>query len=163
MVMQKPMTLSPVGHVSVGAEGFALRVEEPFRTGLRGLEGFSHVAVLFWCDRSDTPDLRRRVECEQPYRKAPATLGVFATRSPERPNPIALTPARVLAVDPSTGIVRVAYLDAEDGSPVLDIKPYQPCVDRVRDVSTPEWCAHWPGWYEDSGSFDWAAEFVNAR
>ena len=69
----------------------------------------------------------------------------------------------VLHIDYERGVIHIPYIDAEDGTPILDIKPYHPCSDRVRDVTVPEWCGHWPKWYEDSASFDWAAEFVNAR
>jgi len=42
---------------------------------------------------------------------------------------------------------------------VIDIKPYHPAVDRVKNVSTPSWCSHWPQWYEESGDFNWTDEF----
>lgn len=51
------------------------------------------------------------------------------------------------------------YSDAEDGSPVINIKPYHPAVDRVKDVVTPAWCSHRPKWNENSGDFNWADEF----
>jgi tRNA (Thr-GGU) A37 N-methylase len=66
-------------------------------------------------------------------------------------------------VDLENGLVIVPWIDAEDGTPILDIKPYHPSSDRVRDVRMPEWCAHWPQSLEDSAAFDWEAEFVNAR
>jgi tRNA (adenine37-N6)-methyltransferase len=155
--------LSPIGHVIVDGQGFSLQIDLPYRTALRGLEGFSHVVVLWWCHQLDNPECRRIVECPQPYRKAPATLGIFATRSPVRPNPIALTPVPVLNIAHETGLVRVAFIDAENDSPILDLKPYHPATDRIRNVSVPGWCAHWPQWYEESATFDWAGEFVNAR
>jgi tRNA (Thr-GGU) A37 N-methylase len=55
--------------------------------------------------------------------------------------------------------IEVAYLDAENDTPILDIKPYHPSSDRVRDIKMPEWCRHWPTWYEDSQAFDWSKEF----
>jgi tRNA (Thr-GGU) A37 N-methylase len=69
----------------------------------------------------------------------------------------------VISVDVEKGLVIVPWIDAEDGTPILDIKPYHPSSDRIRDVTMPKWCQHWPQWYEDSGEFDWSAEFVNAR
>ena len=71
----------------------------------------------------------------------------MATRSPIRPNPIAVTACALLAVD------------AENGTPVLDIKPYEPSDDKVRDVKMPDWCAHWPACLEESENFDWSKEF----
>ena len=46
---------------------------------------------------------------------------------------------------------------------MLDIKPYHPAVDRIREVGVPAWCAGWPEWYEDSMTFDWGAVFENAQ
>jgi tRNA (Thr-GGU) A37 N-methylase len=66
-------------------------------------------------------------------------------------------------VDVEKGLIVVPWIDAEDGTPILDIKPYHPSTDRIREVKMPRWCQHWPQWYEDSGEFDWSAEFVNAR
>ncbi len=80
-----------------------------------------------------------------------------------RPNPLALTPVPVLALEPEQGLVRIPYIDAEPDSPVLDIKPYHPAVDRIREVDVPAWCAGWPEWYEDSMTFDWSAIFESAR
>jgi tRNA (adenine37-N6)-methyltransferase len=159
----RDFTLSPVGYVRVNEAGFALVIDPQYRAALCGVEGFSHVNVLWWFHLLDEPVYRTITHCEQPYRNAPPQLGIFATRSPVRPNPLGLSVAQVLHVDQKGGMLHVAYLDAEDGTPILDIKPYHPSVDRVRDVNVPAWCAHWPEWYEDSASFDWCAEFINAH
>ena len=77
-----------------------------------------------------------------------------------RPEQVGLYESFILEIDLDEGIIRVPYIDAEDGTPVIDLKPYQPCVDRIRDVSVPEWCDHWPKWYEDAAEFDWESEFT---
>jgi tRNA (Thr-GGU) A37 N-methylase len=82
------------------------------------------------------------VTCNKPYKNAPDVFGFFATRSDYRPNPIGLSVFPVKSIDIKKGIVGVYYLDAEDGSPVIDIKPYHLAVDRVRNVATPSWCSH---------------------
>jgi tRNA (Thr-GGU) A37 N-methylase len=64
-----------------------------------------------------------------------------------------------MGVDPQNHRLEISYTDAEDGTPVLDIKPYHPSEDRVRDVRMPDWCAHWPEYWEESGDFDWSGEF----
>lgn len=86
-------------------------------------------------------------------------MGIFATRSPIRPNPIALTAVEILHNDYEKGVIQIAYIDANDGSPVLDIKPYTPSLDRIEDPKVPAWCAHWPKSLEKSGSFAWEKEF----
>lgn len=161
--MADTYTLHPIGRVDIDEDGFALQIDEPYREALLGLDGFSHVNVLFWCHFLDEPEYRGLVVADKPYKEGPPQVGIFATRSPARPNPIAVTPVPVLGIDHDDGVVRIAYIDAEPGSPIVDLKPYFPAVDRVRDVATPEWCAAWPQWYEDSATFDWGAVFENAR
>ncbi|WP_317064891.1 SAM-dependent methyltransferase [Methanoculleus caldifontis] len=155
----RTFSVKPVGTVHADEGSFWIEIAGPFRPALKGLEGFSHIQVLWWGDRTDTEERRSETVCTKPYTRGPETIGIFATRSPVRPNPIALSAAPVLGVDPAAGIVRVAYIDADDGTPVLDIKPYLPCADRVRDVEVPAWSSHWPEWYEENEGFDWAAEF----
>lgn len=158
---EKGFRITPIGYVRTGKDGYRLEIGAKYRAGLKGLEGFSHVNVIWWCHRFDDDASRKTLECRKPYRNAPATLGVFATRSPLRPNPVAISVAAVIGVDPSAGVVRIPYLDAEDGTPIIDLKPYHPSIERVRDASVPEWCSHWPKWYEDSADFDWGSEIVH--
>lgn len=91
--------------------------------------------VLWWCDRVDTKECRNETVCKKPYTKGPEMIGIFATRSPVRPNPIALSAVPVLGIDAAAGVIRVAYIDADDCTPVLDIKPYLPCTERIRDAA----------------------------
>lgn len=156
-------TISPIGYIRCGEEGFYLEIKEEFRGALKEARGFSYLQVLFWCHHVDTPEYRKETIAQQPYKNSPAEVGIFATRSPVRPNPIALTPVPVIDIDLEKGIIRIPFIDAEPGTPIVDIKPYTPCLDRVKNVSTPEWNSHWPQYYEDSADFDWEAEFVNAH
>ena len=153
----------PIGHVRVDQGGFAIVVSEQYRPALTELDGFSHLNILWWCDQLDEPAFREMTIADKPYKAGPDQVGIFATRSPARPNPIALTAVPVLSLDTEAGVIQIAYIDAEPGTPVLDIKPYLPAVDRIRDTSTPDWCARWPSWYEDSATFDWGAVFENAQ
>ena len=155
--------VTQIGVIRAQGDGFCLELDPAYAPALKGLQGFSHLNVLWWSHLCDTPEYRAIVECDQPYKKSPPKLGIFATRSPLRPNPISLTPVAVLHLDEANGKIYIPYIDAEDGTPILDIKPYHPCIDRLREVCVPEWCRHWPQWNEDSATFDWSAEFVNAR
>lgn len=152
-----------IGHVVVDDDGFSIAIAAPYRPALEGLSGFSHLNVLWWCHHLDEPEYREMVTADKPYKAGPDRIGIFATRSPARPNPIALTAVPVLGLDVAAGIVRIAYIDAEAETPVLDIKPYLPAVDRIRDTTSPGWCSDWPAWYEDSATFDWGAVFENAQ
>ena len=156
-------TLSPIGHVTAADDGLRLKLDERYVPGLRELDGFSHAIVLWWCRHVDNDECRALTQCEQPYRRSPQKVGVFATRSPVRPNPIATTAVALLGIDHEAGTIAIPFIDAEDGSPVIDIKPYHPCADRIREDAVASWCSHWPEWYEDSARFDWASEFVEAR
>jgi tRNA-Thr(GGU) m(6)t(6)A37 methyltransferase TsaA len=157
---KREFRLTPIGAIEAANGRFRLKIDSPYREGLRALDGFSHVQVLWWADQVDTEEMREALDAGKPYKKAPEHTGIFATRSPARPNPIALTPVPVLAIDHAEGTIDVAFVDADNGTPILDLKPYHPAVDRIREVATPAWCAHWPEWYEESGEFDWQSEFT---
>ena len=161
--MSDDLRLQPIGHVESDDDGFTIVIDEPYRDALIGLDGFSHLNVLWWFHLFDAPEYRAVLVAEKPYRDASDRLGIFATRSPVRPNPLALSPVPVLSLDVHEGRIAIAYIDAEPGTPVLDIKPYHPAVDRIREVGVPEWCSTWPAWYEDSMAFDWGAVFENAQ
>lgn len=154
------MTIRPIGHVSVTPEGFFLVLTPPYASGLTALEGFTHLQILWWFSGCDDDTSRSTLTVPRPYQGAPETMGVFATRSPMRPNPIALSTAQVLYIQPEAGRIALAYIDAEDQTPILDIKPYTPSLDRVSVPHVPAWCAHWPQDYESSANFDWSKVFV---
>lgn len=155
----KPIVVNPIGMIRHDENGTVLIVDEKYIPALQELDGFSYINVLWWCHEFDIDEARSILEVESPYKKAPDTMGIFATRSPMRPNPIALTAARVLHIDHDSGMIQLAYIDANSGTPVLDIKPYTPSIDRVEEPEVPDWCRHWPNSAETSGDFNWAAEF----
>jgi tRNA (adenine37-N6)-methyltransferase len=97
------------------AEG-VLELRPKFAEGLRDIEGFSHLFVIWQFDRSADFDLT----VTPPSDNRPH--GVFATRSPRRPNPIGLTVVELLGRDGAQ--LRVRGVDMLDGTPILDIKPY---------------------------------------
>jgi tRNA (adenine37-N6)-methyltransferase len=137
---------------AVRREGASIRAEidAPFRRGLKNLGQFSHVLVFWWADRLDTPDQRAEWITHPPY--APQTeMGVFATRSPYRPNPLAVTVCRIEAVDETAGVVHIQNIDAMDGTPIIDLKAYFPVSDRVRDAHIPAWLTGWPAWVPEEG------------
>lgn len=157
--MEHSFVLRQIGTTHVGEKGFYLEIASKYRAALTGLEDFGYVNVLWWFSGSDNSESRARLEECRPYVRGPEVLGTFATRAPDRPNPIALSCARVVFLDREQGVLGLDYLDAEDGSPVLDLKPYIPSLDRVERSVMPTWCAHWPGSVEESGDFDWEKEF----
>ena len=104
---------------------------------LEGIDEFSHITVVYWPHL--VPEERRHALKVHPMGNRDFPLvGVFATHSPIRPNSILITTVRLLGRDGNT--LRVTGLDALDGSPVLDIKPYT-SERNVEDVRVPEWMA----------------------
>lgn len=106
--------------------------------GLDGLEGFSHIVVLFWLDKV-TPQERQVLKAHPHKRKDLPLVGVFAIRTPSRPNPIGVTIARLL--ERRDNVLKVKGLDAIDGTPVLDIKPFMPGAVPRGELKTPDWVA----------------------
>lgn len=145
-------TLRPVGYVRE-VEGMpTLQILEPYRPALKELRQFSHVYVFWWFDQNDNEEARANLQDDLPY--APGTVaGVFASRSERRPNPLAMTICLILDVDEAAGTVVVPWIDAFNGTPILDMKPYVPVSDRIRDVSVAEWFQDWPEWMEDGAAF----------
>lgn len=93
-----------------------LEILPEFEAGLKDIEGFSHLYVMWVFDRRQGYELVGTPPCDT------APHGVFATRSPYRPNPIALTVVRLLGREGNR--LRVQGVDMLDGTPILDIKPY---------------------------------------
>lgn len=106
-------------------EPATLCIDVPYRPGLTGLAGFSHIIVLAWLDRA-----RRDLITLHPKHVA-APTGVFSLRAPIRPNPIGLSVARIVSVDVAEGIVTVDAIDFLDGTPIIDLKPYRPGIDSI--------------------------------
>jgi tRNA-Thr(GGU) m(6)t(6)A37 methyltransferase TsaA len=98
-------------------------IDPPYRPGLFRVGGKKHLFVLCWFDRADRTALR----ATPPHN--PVEHGVFATRSPDRPNPVAISVVDLLGEH--EGVLTVRGLDALDGTPVIDIKPYSKEIDAL--------------------------------
>jgi tRNA-Thr(GGU) m(6)t(6)A37 methyltransferase TsaA len=152
------LSLTEIGKISAGTS-FAVELDAEYAAGLAGLKGFSHIMIVWYANKAPKWSGESLV-ITKPYRLAPDKLGVFATRTPVRPNPICVSVAAVSSIDEKKGIVNLWWTDAEDGTPVLDIKPYHPSSEIARDSKRPSWCAKWPSCLEDSASFAWDKEFL---
>ncbi len=147
---EKAYQIDPIGTVQRNGDRVWLQIEEPFRPGLKQLEHFSHVMVFWWADRFDDEPSRQTLQSRPPYAEEHLT-GVFAMRSPYRPNPIAMTTCKLLASDEGTGVVEVSALDAFDGTRIVDLKAYFPVCDRVQEAHIPDWLSDWPEWMPEEG------------
>lgn len=147
MAEERLLELRPIGSVVVGRPWptdraswpedavSEIEIDPTLVEGLEGLCEFSHIWILWWLDRSKgaPPSLRVRPEGRQEM----PLVGLFATRSPRRPNPIALTAVRLLGQEGAR--LRVSGLDAVQGTPVLDIKPYLRRGDCLPEARMAPW------------------------
>ncbi|MGM0238124.1 SAM-dependent methyltransferase [Enterococcus sp. AZ103] len=118
----KNFSVKSIGQVVNDQEEIAIQLSAEYVAGLSGLNGFSHLVVLWWPNQMDSDEARSMLEVPKPYKNAPDTMGIFATRSPVRPNPIAMTVVDILSIDETTGRIIVPYIDAFDGTPVFRFK-----------------------------------------
>lgn len=119
------------GTVATGAHG-SVEILPAYQDALDDLASFERIWLVFWFDRAEGG----RSKVLPP--RSDTKRGVFATRSPHRPNPIGLTAVRLLRVEGR--VLHVRDLDLVDGTPVLDVKPYLPYADAFPDANA--------GWLE---------------
>lgn len=144
--MADAITIEPVGvvrspYTEIGDRDWSevvaeIHIDPALAAGLAGIEENSHIIVIFYLHKSKfdpaTDMIRRPMDrADLPER------GFFALRTNYRPTHIALTTVALLKVEGS--VLTVRGLDALDGSPVLDIKPFIPQFDHVDDVTLPAW------------------------
>ncbi len=131
-------TIVPIGKIrKIDDEKDSIDVFPKYREALDHLEdGFTHIVVLWWAHQNDNPTSRSVLKGKPPNHPAPV-MGVFATRSPYRPNPIMLTTVRMLQIT-GEGII-VKKFEAFEGTPVIDIKPYLPNSDCFINAKVPSY------------------------
>lgn len=152
------MNITEIGKVCM-KDGSQILVGSKYVDGLKALEGFGHLVVVWWADKVDEPELRETLTVERPYKGGPDQVGIFATRSPVRPNPICISVVDVLDIDYKKGIITTSWIDAEECTPILDLKAYFPCSDKVNHTEMPEWARKLPVCIEDSAEYDWSQFF----
>ena len=109
-----------------------IEVFKEFEEGLKDIDGFSHIIVIYWFHKSQGYHMLVKTPWDD------SLHGLFTTRSPHRPCPLGLTVVELVAKE--RNILKVKGLDAIDGTPLLDIKPYVPSIDERAVVK--------PGWFE---------------
>ncbi len=140
------ISISPIGYISSptteptdenwGAIISEIHLKPEYHDGLTGLDGFSHAIIIFYMHQAEfkpNQHLRRH-----PRGRSDLPLcDIFAQRAKHRPNPIGVTTVSIVEVQ--KGMLIVRGLDAIDGTPVLDIKPYVPAFNAVDSPRAPGW------------------------
>ncbi len=129
--------INPIGLVKRQGGRALIEIRPELAPALDGLAGFSHVWVFYWFHGNDRPEERAILKVHPRRDPTNPLTGVFATRSPVRPNLIGLTACRIVSI--KNNILEVEDLDALEGSPVLDLKPYIPSIDALPKAKVPEW------------------------
>ena len=133
---EKRFILRPIGTVHKDSGRTTLVLNKDVEPALLGLDGYSHIWVLWWLDRNDTQEKRSILQVHPRGNRQNPLTGVFACRSPVRPNLIALTLCRILTV--KDNVVEIDRIDAFADTPILDLKPYIPGYDSA-EATTPDW------------------------
>lgn len=146
MPFQEKVVMNPIGFVKTEAVGDEVKdksrisqiiLNDELVSALEGITGFSHLFVIFWMSQIPL-EKRMTLKVHPRGRMDMPLLGVFATRTNLRPNPIGLTLVELLKVEGNT--LTVHGLDAFDGTPILDIKPFD-SWDAAKAARVPEWWA----------------------
>ncbi len=136
----------PIGHVendikeqqdtNWGKVTSQIVLELEYAKGLKGLSDFSHINVIYYLDKAKFI-YDEHIQRHSQDREDLPIVGLFAQRVKDRPNPIGVTSVKL--IDVKENVITVQGLDAINGTPVLDIKPYFPIYDTKQNVVTPEW------------------------
>lgn len=140
--MMPQVTVNPVGRVEKRDGKIFLHLQPEFAAALDGIDDYSHLWVIFWFHGNDTPEKRRTLKVHPRGNPANPLTGVFATRSPVRPNLLGLQVCRLLQRQGNR--LEVEKLDAWDGSPIVDLKPYLPQLDSIPQTAIPQWAQGQP-------------------
>jgi tRNA-Thr(GGU) m(6)t(6)A37 methyltransferase TsaA len=144
MSSEEKIVLNPIGYVKTCAEGEEVKdksvysqiiVHDNLVDGLSGISGFSHLFILFYLNQI-TVKQRETLKVHPRGRQDMPLTGVFAARTMLRPNPVGLTLVELIKVEKN--VLTIKGLDAYDGTPVLDIKPYD-FWDLAENAKVPDW------------------------
>lgn len=134
---EKSFTVHPIGQVQKQGGRTMIVLDKKYQDGLLGLDQWSHVQVIWWFDKNDTPQKRAVLQVHPRGNPQNPLTGVFACRAPVRPNLVALSLCKIVSI--KGNMIEVEKLDAFEGTPILDLKPYAPGQDSASDVKVPKW------------------------
>jgi tRNA (adenine37-N6)-methyltransferase len=143
LIKMEKITIKPIGFVKnrvkkprfgkFANEISEVIIDKKFTGALDGIEGYSHIIIVYWMDKVKDYVIRHQ---PQGNPNVPV-VGIFACRCPRRPNPIGITTVKLISRQKNK--IKVKGLDVLDKTPIIDIKPYWPQYDKVIDGKTPTW------------------------
>ncbi|MDH5461347.1 MAG: tRNA (N6-threonylcarbamoyladenosine(37)-N6)-methyltransferase TrmO [Candidatus Bathyarchaeota archaeon] len=131
-----------IGVVESAGEVSRVRIFPQFCVGLQRLDNFSHIIILYWLHLRDNAKERSTLQVVPRRHRGAPQVGVFASRSPSRPTPIGMCTVELTKMKNCTLFVK--GLDAFEGSPIIDVKPYIPRADSIPEARVPEWTSRGP-------------------
>jgi tRNA-Thr(GGU) m(6)t(6)A37 methyltransferase TsaA len=140
--MFKGGELKFIGVVEDAGELSKVKIFPEFCAGLQRLNDFSHIIILYWFHLRDEENERRVLRVIPKRHLGAPQVGVFASRSPSRPNPIGFCVVELVKIEECT--LTVKGFDALENSPIIDIKPYIPRADSIPEAQVPEWTSRGP-------------------
>ena len=135
--MSDEFKIFPVGVIRKTDTAVQIDIAEKYAEAILGLEGFSHIVVLYWFHKNDTPKDRKILKVHPRANPKNPLTGVFATHSPKRPNLIAISICEIASIEGN--IIYIDRIDALDGTPVIDIKCYIPSTRPNTNIRVPDW------------------------
>ena len=135
--MKTIFQIYPIGFITKDDDLTAIDISSAFTDALLGLDSFSHIHVIYWFHKNDSPEKRKILQVHPRKNQQNPLTGVFATHSPVRPNLLAMTTCKIISIESNRIIID--EIDAYDGSPVIDIKCYIPSKKSLKDIHLPEW------------------------
>lgn len=135
--MNDTFQVHPIGWIRIKKSGINIEIDPQYKDALLGMEGFSHIQVLYWFHKNDDSENRGILQVRPRRNPKNPLTGVFATHAPVRPNLIAVSTCKIESIDGN--IIRIDDIDARDGSPVVDIKCYVPEKRAFTNLKLPDW------------------------
>ena len=137
--MSVEFKIFPIGVIRKTDTVVRIDIDMKYTEAILGLEGFSHIVVLYWFHKNDTPNNRKMLQVHPKANPKNPLTGVFATHSPRRPHLIALSICEIIRIEEN--VIYIDKIDALDGTPVIDIKCYIPSTRPNKNIRVPDWVA----------------------
>ncbi len=134
--MKQELLLHPVGWIRKKQNNITIEIDPTYSDALLGMDGFSHILVLYWFHENDDPENRNTLQVHPRKNPQNPLTGVFATHAPVRPNLIAVSPCKIESIRGNT--IWIDNIDARDGSPVVDMKWYRPEKKAIENLKLPD-------------------------